>query len=155
MHGQIPGSDLFMKTMASLALALTLGFVSAPKLVAADGKTNPAPAYDTAKETDVTVIVADVREVPKADPLGGIHLTVKIKAETIDVYVGPTDFVKIFDVTFNKGQEIEVTGSKVKAGEEGLILAREIQVNRITLELRDKDGTPFWPTGKEPLPTGF
>lgn len=144
-----------MKTMATLALALTLGFASAPKLAAADGKANAAPSYDTATETDVVAIVSDVREVPKADPLGGVHLTIKAKADTIDVYVGPTDFVKIFDVTFNKGQEIEVTGSKVKVSGEPVILAREIQVNRITLELRDKNGTPYWPTSREPLPTGF
>jgi hypothetical protein len=74
----------------------------------------------------------------------------------VDVYVAPADFVKIFDINFKKGQEIEVTGSKVKFQGEDVILAREIQIGRTTVALRDKDGTPLWQGWvREPLPTGY
>ena len=146
-----------MKTMASLALAALISFAAAPKLAGADKKMNPAPSYEVATESTVVVLIADIREVPKTDPLGGVHLTVKSKGDTLDVYVAPAEFVKIFDITFKKGQEIEVTGSKVKFGGEDVILAREIQVDRTTLVLREKDGTPLWQgwITKEPLPTGY
>ncbi len=144
-----------MKTMAGLALAVLIAFAAAPKLSGADGKVNPAPSYQVATETDISVTIADVREVPKTDPLGGVHLSVKTKSETVDVYVAPADFVKIFDINFKKGQEIEVTGSKVKFQGEDVILAREIQIGRTTVALRDKDGTPLWQGWvREPLPTG-
>lgn len=144
-----------MKTMASLALVVLFGLTRAPKVAAADGKSNAPPSYEVSTEIDVMVTIAGIREIPKTDPLGGVHLTVKTKADTIDVYVAPADFVKIFDITFKAGEQIEVTGSKVKFNGEDIILAREIQIGLTALELRDKDGTPFWQAPREPFPTGF
>lgn len=133
-----------MKTMASLALAFLLALAAVPVVAGADGQTNAPPAYNTATETNIDVTVADVREVAKSEPLPGVHLSVKFKSDTIDVYLAPVEFVKIFGVTFHNGDEIEITGSKVKSSGQEVILAREVQVGRTTLELRDKDGTPFW-----------
>jgi hypothetical protein len=84
-------------------------------------------------ETGIVAIIDAVREVPKTDPLGGVHLTVKVKAETIDV-----------------------AGSKVQAGAEEILLAREIGIGRTSLILRDEDGTPLWQGWvREPVPTGY
>lgn len=144
-----------MKTMASLALAVAIGFAAAPGLSAADGKRNPAPAYDPSTEANVEVTITEVRETPKTEPLGGVHLMVKTKSDTVDVYVAPADFLKIFDIVFKAGEQIQVTGSKVKLGDADVVLAREIQIGQTTLLLRDKNGAPYWQTSKEPLPTGY
>jgi len=47
-------------------------------------------------------------------------------------------------VSFKAGDEIQVTGSKVKQGDEDLILAREVVKGGDTLTLRFKDGKPAW-----------
>ena len=60
------------------------------------------PRYDAATVIDVDATVMDVREVPRNNPLGGVHLTVKIESETIDVYLGPADYLKEFEITFAK-----------------------------------------------------
>ena len=47
-------------------------------------------------------------------------------------------------VSFNKGDEIFLTGSKVKQGEAELVLAREVVRGNDTVVLRDDKGNPVW-----------
>ena len=115
-----------------------------------------APAYQRSAETKFIAKVAEVREAPKGASLEGIFLSVTVKAETLNVYVGPKEFVKLFGVTFNVGEEIEVTGAKAEIDGAQVILAREINVGRVTLILRDEDGWPNWDYNKpRPFPTGL
>jgi hypothetical protein len=137
--------------VATSALTLLLGVAGF-----AGGKDpgDKGPRYDPAKETTISTTVVEVREVSSEGPLEGIHLDVKMKGETLEVYVGPADFVKLFGVTFNKGDDIDVTGSKVTVDGGVILLGREIRLGHVTLLLRDKDGKPFW--GKwERIPTGL
>lgn len=139
--------------IATLLLTFLLAFgassVSIIDKAAKDPKTDPEVRYDMGTVVDVKVTVTDIREVPKTEPLDGLYLTVKmepgtLKIETFDVYVGPSDFVKIFDITFVKGDKISVIGSKVKSNGVDLILAREVSRHETTLILRDHNGGPFW-----------
>ena len=45
---------------------------------------------------------------------------------------------------FHQGDEIGLTGSRVKQGEADLILAREVVKGTDTLVLRDDKGNPVW-----------
>jgi len=47
-------------------------------------------------------------------------------------------------VSFSKGDEIGLTGSRVKQGEGEWILAREVVRGADTLVLRDAKGNPVW-----------
>lgn len=114
-----------------------------------------APAYQRSAETKFIAKVAEVREVSKGG-LEGIYLTVTVKSDTLNVYVGPAAFVKIFGVAFTPGEEIEVTGAKAQVNGADVILAREIALGRVTLILRDEDGWPNWDYNKpRPYPTGL
>ncbi len=53
------------------------------------------------------------------------HLLVKT-GDTVDEYLCPKSFPDDMGVSFRKGDEIALTGSKVKQGEADLILAREV-----------------------------
>jgi len=64
--------------------------------------------------------------------------------ETVDVYLCPKSFLDDLGVSFGKGDEIALTGSKVKQGETDLILAREVVKGNDTLVLRDDKGNPVW-----------
>lgn len=140
--------------MKAFALAVLVGL--AVSALGADSK-DPAksgPAWNAATVVDVTGTVTEVREVAKGSPIEGVNLTVKTKNETVNVYVAPVEFVKLMDVKFVKGDEVEVSGSKVKFEGADLILAREVRLGKLTFSVRDKDGSPFWKYFQK-IPTGL
>jgi hypothetical protein len=132
----------------TFALTLILAGLILPASSIIPKYPKPEPNYDTATVIDVTARITDVWEIAPYMPLEGIHLMVKSEFETLEVYVGPSDFVKAFGVTLAKGDRIEVIGSRVKTGSGDIVLASEIHKfgrHADTLLLRDeKDGTPFW-----------
>ena len=137
-----------MKTTGFCALSLL--FALSTYSAGIDRKKNPAPMYNLATEIHAIVTIVDVREVSKEAALDGVHLTVMSKNDNFDVYLGPVDFVKRFDVAFKKGDEIELTGSRVRVEGEDLVLAREVRFGQVTLILRDKTGWPYWDSNKPP-----
>ena len=103
------------------------------------------PRYDPATEIHLVGTITEVREVPAESPLGGIHLMVKSPAQVFDVHLGPAKFIRQFDIRFAKGDEVHVTGSKVKtAGGVHVVLAREVRKESATLACRREKGEPNW-----------
>lgn len=127
-----------MKTLIGSAIALSMTLLAADKVGPIE------PSYDTATVIDITATVTAVHEVSKDQPLAGVHLTLKQESQTLDIYVGPTEFVKMFEVKFSKGDEIHVIGSKVDFDGSTVVLAREVSLGTVTLVCRDKDGSPLW-----------
>jgi hypothetical protein len=74
----------------------------------------------------------------------GTHLTLKTEAETLDVHVGPSWFLTQNQFSFAKGDQVEVTGSKVKVGTADTLLAREVKKEGKALVLRNPQGIPQW-----------
>ncbi|HUJ24231.1 MAG TPA: hypothetical protein VLX58_21995 [Bryobacteraceae bacterium] len=107
-------------------------------------KVEPDPPYNTGAVVDVSATVIETREVPRTSPLSGVHLSVKAEGEVTDVYLGPADFLKLFEITFTKGDELRIIGSKVKFGGGHVVLAREVRKDESTLYLRDQKGVPHW-----------
>ena len=97
------------------------------------------PAYNASSVVDVDGVIAAVRTASD-----GTHLTVKTKNATLDVYLAPTEFLRIFKTSFPVGNEIEVVGSKVKVENNDVVLAREVSVGSATITLRDAHGAPDW-----------
>ena len=102
------------------------------------------PRYEVATVIDVDATVIDIREVARSNPLSGLHLTVKIESDTMDVFLGPVDFLKVFKITFAKGDKLEIIGSKIKFGGAHIVLARLVRRDETTLYLRDAKGKPHW-----------
>ena len=100
------------------------------------------PKYDLSTETKLKGTVEEVK-LPSS-PKEIAHLLVKVGADTVDVYLCPKSFLDDMGETFNKADEITLTGSRVKVGEADLILAREIVRATDTLVLRDAKGNPVW-----------
>ncbi len=75
----------------------------------------------------------------------GSHLILKLAdGKTIEVHLATTQFVKTYELVFEKGDQVEVTGSKVKLEGVDTIFAREIKSGNQTVLFRDKDGKPAW-----------
>jgi hypothetical protein len=88
--------------------------------------------------------VEEMKLPPKGSEKEVAHLLVKTGTDTVDVYLCPKSFLDDMGVSFSKGDEIALTGSKVKQGEADLILAREVVKGSDTLVLRDDKGNPVW-----------
>ncbi|HEX9110791.1 MAG TPA: hypothetical protein VF845_04895 [Terriglobales bacterium] len=89
-------------------------------------------------------IVEEVKLPPKGSEKQVAHLLVKAGTDTVDVYLCPKSFLDDMGVSFAKGDEIAITGSKAKQGDADLILAREVVKGTDTLVLRDEKGNPVW-----------
>jgi hypothetical protein len=139
---------LSMKNLLACAPFLLLVLMASPlSAVDKDGKdpvAPPAPSYDTSTVIKVAATVTAVREVAKDKALDGLHLILQSGSETLDVYIGPDDFVKVFDETFVKGDKIEVIGSKIVFEGSTVVLARQVVRGTVTLLLRDEAGKPLW-----------
>lgn len=108
----------------------------------ATGNDASAPKYDLHTETTVKGTVEELKLPPKANEIA--HLALKTGSGTIDVYLCPKSFLDDMGLSFSKGEEIAVTGSKIKQGDSDLVLARAVEKGNDTVTLRDDKGTPVW-----------
>lgn len=88
--------------------------------------------------------VEELKLPPKGSEKEAAHLLVKSGADSVDVYLCPKSFLDDMGMGFSKGDEIALTGSKVKQGEVDLVLAREVVKGNDTFVLRDAKGDPVW-----------
>ena len=103
-----------------------------------------APKYDLQTETKIKGTVDEVKLPPKGSEKEIAHLQVKDGANSIDAYLCPKTFLDDMGMSFAKGDEITMTGSKVKQGDADLFLVREIVKGNDTFVLRDPKGEPVW-----------
>ena len=103
-----------------------------------------APKYDAATESKMKVTVEELKLPAKGNEKEVAHLVVKSAGETLDIYLCPKSFLDDMGATYAKGDEVTVTGSKIKQEGGDLILAREIVKGTDTLLLRDNKGKPVW-----------
>lgn len=123
-------------------LAITI--VYALPLVAQKAQETNQPKYDLNAEIKIKGTVVDVKLPPKGSEKEIAHLLVKTGTDTVDVYLCPQSFLNDMGVSFNKGDEIALIGSRIKWGEADLVLAREVVKGTDTLVLRDAKGNPVW-----------
>ena len=102
------------------------------------------PKYDLKSEAKLKGIVEELRLPAKGSQRAAAHLLVKDGTDMVDVYLCPESFLKDMGFAFAKGDEVALTGSKVKQETRDVILAREIVKGSDTLVLRDDKGGPVW-----------
>jgi len=110
----------------------------------AQGADPAVPKYDSHTETKMKGTVEDVTLPASGHEKEIVHLVMKNGTDTVDVYLCPKSFLDDMGVAFSKGDEITVTGSKVKQGETEEVLAKQAERGNDTLVLRDDKGTPVW-----------
>lgn len=102
------------------------------------------PKYDLHTETKAKGVVDEVIRLPLGTKMDITELIVKNGDDKIHVYVCPKAFQEEMGISFSKGDEIAVTGSKVKQEAVDVILARELVKGTDTLVFRDDKGNPVW-----------
>jgi hypothetical protein len=131
-----------------LALTLALAVLALLPAWAQQGRrmSPPGHRYDASTEVTLKGTVTEVKEVECeicGSPMG-THLMLRTGAESMEIMLGPTAFLKKHDFAVAKGDEIEVTGAKIKMDGQDELLAREVKKGEKTLTLRDKTGRPMW-----------
>jgi hypothetical protein len=112
--------------------------------IAQNAKQMTPPKYDLQTEAKMKGTVEEVKLPAKGSEKDAAHLLVKNGTDLVDVYLCPEAFLKDMGFSFTKGDEIALTGSKVKKENGELILAREVVKGTDTLVLRDDKGGPVW-----------
>jgi len=132
----------------SIALFISVILLTIAVIAQAQGPRGGAPSYDPKTETKISGTVADVQQFSRGGWRTGTHITLKTDSETLDVHVGPSQYVSSKQFSFAKGDQIEVLGSKVKIAEADVLIAREITKAGKTLTLRNAQGIPLWSGGR-------
>lgn len=65
--------------------------------------------------------------------------------------VGPSWFLSQHKIDFVKGNEVEITGSKVKINGRDTLLAREVKQDGNVVTLRNAQGVPEWAGKSQPI----
>ncbi len=107
-------------------------------------KPSAAPTYDLKTEVKIKGTVDEVKLAGTDTKTRVTRLVVKNGAESIEVSLCPKSFLDDMGVSFSKGDELEITGSKVKHDDLDEILARAIVRGNDTVVLRDQKGKPVW-----------
>jgi DNA/RNA endonuclease YhcR with UshA esterase domain len=135
-----------MKTWRAVAVLLGLLLLAWPVAAAQKPSNGPVPKYDKSTEAVFKGTVEDVkdRECPVSGGMGS-HLILKLADGTsIEVHLSLTKFVNQYELTFHKGDVLEVTGVKVKFEGVDTIFARKIKRGEDEFLFRDNDGKPLW-----------
>jgi hypothetical protein len=74
----------------------------------------------------------------------GVHLVLKTDKEVLSVHLGPAWFIENQDLKFEKGDRIDVRGSRITFQQKPAIIAAEVKKGDETLMLRDENGFPVW-----------
>lgn len=101
--------------------------------------------YDPAK---VEVLVGEVVSVDKTTPMkgmsNGIHIMLKTAKETIPVHLGPSWYLERLDTKIEKGDSLNVKGSRIIYNGKPAVIAAEVKKGDAVLKLRDDNGYPAW-----------
>ncbi|NCO67819.1 MAG: DNA-binding protein [Nitrospirae bacterium CG_4_10_14_0_8_um_filter_41_23] len=96
----------------------------------------------------VETVSGKVESVDKITPMKGmyygIHLLLKTDKETVSVHLGPGWYIERLDMKIEKGDKVEVKGSRTTMMGKPVIIAAEVKKGDSFLKLRDENGIPVW-----------
>jgi hypothetical protein len=108
------------------------------------------PKYDSQTEMKTNGVIEEINVLTVGARKDFTELVLKNGEDKLHIYVCPKPFQDEMGISFMKGDQIAVTGSKVKQDASDVILAREMVKGTDTLMFRDNKGKPVWDerTGK-------
>jgi DNA/RNA endonuclease YhcR with UshA esterase domain len=129
--------------LAIIAVSATSLAVAAQQKPAAG---EPVPKYDKSTEANFKGTVEEMkdRQCPVSGGMGSHLLLKQSDGTVIEVHLSLTKFVTQYELVFQKGDALEVTGVKVKFQGVDTIFARKIKRGDDEFLFRDNDGKPLW-----------
>ena len=148
-----------MRTKGIIGLIVTMSLLLITSIVLAQPMKGPGwrgsggwgtgtPYQRMYNPATVETISGTVESVDKITPMRGmyygIHLQLKTDKETISVHLGPGWYIERLDTKIEKGDNIQVKGSRVTMMGKPAIIAAEVKKGDSVLKLRDENGFPMW-----------
>lgn len=133
-----------MRLFRRLRRVLCVVWITACFTGAALAQASAPPKYDVATETKLKGIVEELVFLPPTGAKPQARLKMKSGESEVEVYLCPKSFLDDMGVSFKKGDEVQVTGSKVQFEGADLTLAREVTKGEDKLVLRFENGKPVW-----------
>ena len=141
-------TSLSAQKMLQVALVVLL---SVAPLLSQKSQPPPAsPKYDAQTEMKTKGTIEEIKTFSLGNHKDYTELIIKSGADSLQIYLSPKPFQDEMGISFTKGDEVAVTGSKIKQEDAEVILAREIIKGTDTFMFRDDKGKPVWDerTGK-------
>src|SRR5688572_1564684 len=130
--------------LVAAAFSLTVSIADAQKRKGQMGM----PRYDPATELTLPGTITKVETHVGRMGWNGTHVVFRFDAETLTVHVGPSNYLAQQGFSFAVGEQIQVTGSRIKLEGEDVLIAREIKKGNKILTLRNSQGIPAWSRNK-------
>ena len=147
MKGNRSGTFLVVMAMVLVSAAVT-AFAAPGMGGRGDGWGMGSAFQRMYNPATVETVSGEVVSVDRMTPMkgmgAGIHLRLKTDKETVSVHLGPAWYIERLDAGIEKGNKIEVTGSRVTVAGKTAIIAAEIKKGDALLKLRDDNGIPAW-----------
>lgn len=115
-----------------------------------------ADVYNPSTETTVKGTIEQVKTAflpgggasaqAREESSGPMYVNLKTDSGTLAVFLGPSWFAESKGFKFAKGDQIEVTGSKLQ--DKNVIVAREVKRGDQVLVVRNAQGIPAWSGGR-------
>jgi hypothetical protein len=142
-------SIISLVIVVSLILAVSTAFAGPWKGWRGSGGWGMGSQYNRMyKPATIETLSGTVESVDKMTPMkgmhSGVHVMLKTDKETIPVHLGPEWYIERLDTKIEKGDKIEVKGSRVTFADKPAIIAAEVKKGDSTLVLRDSTGIPAW-----------
>lgn len=106
--------------------------------------------FDPATVTTMTGEVVSIEHRDMMRRMRGVHAIVRTASGDVEVHLGPDWFVENQELKLQKGDQVEVRGSKVEVGGKPNLIAIEVKRGQDTLKLRDEQGVPVWVAWRRP-----
>lgn len=146
-----------MKSKKFISLITLLFLIFSVSLVFAqqDKDVTPQKGFDPQKRTlrnfdpatiqTVSGTIESVENIPpERGRIGGIHIQLKTDEGIIPVHLGPQWYIEKQNFKLEKGDKVEIKGSRVKLNDKPTIIAAELKKGKDVLILRDSAGIPQW-----------
>jgi len=153
----VPQKEVIMRATKIINLSVVTGVLLITSLAFAQpwkdwrgsgGWGMGTPYQRTFNPATVETLSGTVESVDKITPIKemhyGIHVTLKTEKESISVHLGPDWYIERLDTKIEKGDKVEVRGSRVAMMGNPAIIASEVKKGGETLKLRDEAGVPVW-----------
>jgi hypothetical protein len=129
------GTIFAVVVIAAILWVLGFGFHAPPS---AQG----AALYNPANEVTTSGVVQEVEDYdcPVSEFELSRHLMLKTADGRIEVHLAATRILHGQQLTFSRGDQIEVVGAKIKLAGKNGIIARELTRHNETIIFRDHDG---------------
>jgi len=105
------------------------------------------PRFNEATIETVSGYVADIDPFTRLErnTRNGVRATIHTEDdESIDVYLGPATYLDHHGFVIERGDMLDVTGSKVRHEDKDVIIATVVAEEGERLKIRDADGHPAW-----------